>query len=172
MTDMVCAPLTTWRGSVLQEWVDFNGHLRDAFYMLLFSFASDGFLDRIGLDEAGRAATGHSTFTLECHINYLLEVKEGAAVEVRTQLLGHDAKRMHVYHSLHLASTVPMRAGTEPMLAGSEQMWLNMDMTQRRSAPFAAPVLARVQAIFAQHKALPVPKYVGRVIALAGQGNA
>ena len=86
-------------------------------------------------------------------------------MEVRTQVLGHDAKRLHAYHSLHLASTVPM-------LAGSEQMWLNMDMTQRRSAPFAAPVLARVQAIFAQHKALPVPKYVGRVIALAGRGNA
>ena len=35
------ALLTTWRGSVLQEWVDYNGHLRDAFYMLLFSFGSD-----------------------------------------------------------------------------------------------------------------------------------
>ena len=153
------APLTTWRGSIQHEWVDFNGHLRDAFYMLIFSFASDGFLDQMGLDEAGRAATGHSTFTLECHINYLLEVKEGAAVEVRTQVLGHDAKRLHIFHSLHLD-------GSEPLLAGSEQIWLNMDMNIRRSAPYAAAVLPRVQAIAAQHKNLPVPKYVGRVIGL------
>ncbi len=153
------APLTTWRGSIQHEWVDFNGHLRDAFYMLIFSFASDGFLDQVGLDEAGRAATGHSIFTLECHINYLLEVKEGAAVEVRTQVIGHDAKRLHVYHCLHLD-------GAEPLLAGSEQMWLNMDMTARRSAPFAASVLPRVQALAAQHKGLPVSKYVGRVIGL------
>ena len=152
-------PMTTWRGSVQPEWVDFNGHLRDAFYMLLFSFASDGFIDHIGLDEAGRAATGHSIFTLECHVNYLLEVKQGAAVEVRTQVIGSDAKRIHVFHSLHLA-------GTKPLLAGSEQMWLNMDMQLRRSAPFAASVLPRVQAMTAQHKALPVPQWVGRVIAL------
>ena len=158
---MAAAQLTTWRGSVQREWVDFNGHLRDAFYMLLFSFASDGFIDHIGLDGAGRAATGHSIFTLECHINYLLEVKEGAAVEVRTQVIGHDAKRLHVYHSLHLD-------GTEPMLAGSEQMWLNMDMNIRRSTAFATPVLARVQALAARHRTLPVPKYVGRVIALPG----
>ena len=154
-------PMLTWRGSIQPEWVDFNGHLRDAFYMLIFSFASDGFIDHVGLDEAGRAATGHSIFTLECHINYLLEVKQGAAVEVRTQVIGSDAKRLHVYHSLHLA-------GTEPLLAGSEQMWLNMDMRLRRSAPFAASVLPQVQAVAAQHKMLPVPKYVGRVIGLPG----
>ena len=157
-------PLVTWHGVVSPEWVDFNGHLRDAYYMLLFSFASDGFIDQIGLDEAGRAATGHSIFTLECHINYLLEVKEGTAVEVRTQVITHDAKRIHAYHSLHLA-------GTESLLAGSEQMWLNMDMVARRSAPFAAPVLARVRAFAAQHKTLPVPKYLGRTIALPGQAD-
>jgi acyl-CoA thioester hydrolase len=151
--------LVCWRGKVQPEWVDYNGHLRDAFYMLLFSFASDGFIDHIGLDEAGRVATGHSIFTLECHINYLLEVKQGAAVEVRTQVLGSDAKRIHVNHSLHLA-------GTEPLLACSEQMWLNMDMSARRSAPFAASVLPRVQAVAARHQLLPVPKYVGRVIGL------
>ena len=156
---MPVSPMVTWRGSVQAEWVDFNGHLRDAFYMLIFSFASDGFIDQIGLDEAGRAATGHSIFTLECHINYLLEVKQGAAVEVRTQVMGSDAKRIHVFHSLHLA-------GTEPLLAGSEQMWLNMDMELRRSAPFAASVLPLVQAITAQHKALPRPAYVGRIIGL------
>ena len=160
---MSATPMITWRGSVQAEWVDFNGHLRDAFYMLIFSFASDGFIDQIGLDEAGRAATGHSIFTLECHINYLLEVKQGAAIEVHTQVIGSDAKRIHVFHSLHLA-------GTEPLLAGSEQMWLNMDMQLRRSAPFAASVLPQVQAITALHKALPVPPFVGRVIALPVQG--
>ena len=118
MGNAVTTLLTTWQGEVLHEWVDYNGHLRDAFYLLLFSFASDGFIDHIGLDERGRAATGHSIFTLECHINYLLEVKQGAAVEVRSQVLGHDAKRLHVYHSLHLA-------GAEALLADRKSTRLN-----------------------------------------------
>ena len=63
--------LITWRGTVLPEWVDYNGHLRDAYYLLLFSYATDGLMDQIGLDEAGRKATGHSIFTVEAHINYV-----------------------------------------------------------------------------------------------------
>ena len=159
MNEMVQQVLTSWRGTILHAWVDYNGHLRDAFYMLIFSNATDATLDYVGLDEAGRSATGHSTFTLECHVNYLLEVKEGAAVEVHTQILGHDAKRMHAFHTLHLA-------GEEAVLACSEQIWLNVDMKVRRSAPYALPVLPRVQALAAQHKGLPVSKYVGRVIGL------
>lgn len=151
--------LITWSGPIESEWTDFNGHLRDAFYMLLFSYGCDGTLERLGLDAAGRAATGHSTFTLECHVNYLLEVGAGTQVEVRTQLLAHDAKRMHAFLTLH-------RAGTEPVLACSEQMWLNVDMATRRAAPYAPSVLARVQALAAQHRHLPRPAQVGRVIGL------
>ncbi len=153
--------LTSWRGLVQHEWVDYNGHLRDAYYLLLFSFATDALMAHIGLDEAGRKATGHSIFTLESHINYLLEVKEGAAVEVRTQVIGQDAKRLHIYHGLHLADT-------EPLLAANEQMLLNIDMGRRRAAPFAPVVLPRVRALAAKYQALHKPKYAGRVIALPG----
>ena len=52
------APLLTWQGEVLPAWVDYNGHLNDAYYLVIFSFATDRFMDRIGLDAAGRAATG------------------------------------------------------------------------------------------------------------------
>ena len=47
-------PLTIYRDVVRPEWVDYNGHLRDAFYLLIFSFATDALLDRIGLDDAAR----------------------------------------------------------------------------------------------------------------------
>lgn len=82
--------LTTYTTPILEEWVDYNGHLRDAFYLLIFSYATDALMDRLGLDSQGREASGHSLFTLEVHLNYLHEVKLGAHVEVRTQLIGHD----------------------------------------------------------------------------------
>lgn len=153
------SPLVTWRGQVRQEWVDYNGHLNDGYYMVVFSFATDALMGLVGLDLAGRQATGHSIFTLESHINYLLEVKQGVAIEVRTQILGADAKRLQVYHGLHVA-------GTEPLLAANEQMLLNVDMSGPRAAPFAPSVLPRVQALAGQHRGLPRPKYSGRTIAL------
>ena len=37
--------LTTYSTPVLEEWVDYNGHLRDAFYLLIFSYATDALMD-------------------------------------------------------------------------------------------------------------------------------
>lgn len=99
----------------------------------MFSLATDALMDMIGLDEAGRSATGHSMFTRESHINYLHEVKESTQIAVHTQVLGADVKRLHVYHSLFVA-------GTQTLLAVNEQMQLNVDMSGPRAAPFAPAV--------------------------------
>lgn len=151
--------LTPYRTSVLPEWVDYNGHLRDAFYLLIFSHATDALMDQLGLDEAGRARSGHTLYTLECHLNYLAEVKQGAALEVHTQLLAHDAKRLHIHHDLR-------RPGETVSLAQSEQMLMNIDSASTRSAPFDPQVLTRVQALAETQRGLPQPACVGCLIAL------
>jgi acyl-CoA thioester hydrolase len=151
--------LTTYQTAILPEWVDYNGHLRDAFYLLIFSFATDSLMDQLGLDEAGRARSGHTLYTLECHLNYLDEVKLGEAVEVRSQLLGYDRKRLHIHHSLH-------RLGDAAALAESEQMLMNIDTANSRSAPFDDRVMHQVQALAEAHRGLPTPACVGRVIGL------
>ena len=154
------APLCTYRSAVIPDWVDYNGHLRDAYYLLLFSLATDALMDQLGLDQAGRAATGHSLYTLECHLNFVQEVKLGQQVEVRTQILGHDAKRLHLNHSLHLLDEAPL-------LAASEQMLLNVATAAARATPFAQPVLSRVEALARAHQGLPAPRFAGRAISLA-----
>lgn len=49
--------LITYRTTVQEDWVDYNGHLRDAFYLLIFSYATDALMERIGLTPtaAGKA---------------------------------------------------------------------------------------------------------------------
>ncbi|MEY4265554.1 MAG: hypothetical protein RIS90_89 [Pseudomonadota bacterium] len=157
---VMAEPLSTYRSEVLPEWVDYNGHLRDAYYLLLFSLATDALMDQLGLDEAGRAATGHSLYTLECHLNFVQEVKLGQQVEVCTQILGHDQKRLHLNHSLHLN-------GEAPLLAASEQLLLNVATALSRAAPFAEPVQSRVAALARAHQGLPSPQFAGRAIRLA-----
>lgn len=156
---MCNAALTTYRMRIHADWVDYNGHLRDAFYLLIFSHATDALMDALGLDEAGRARTGHTLYTLECHLNFLAEVKGGEAVEVRTQLLAHDAKRLHIHHALY-------RPAEADSLAESEQMLMNIDSVAGRSAPFDAQVAEQVQRLAADHHELATPACVGRVIGL------
>lgn len=156
---MPVKPMTSYQTTISRDWVDYNGHLRDAFYLLIFSHATDALMDVLGLDEAGRARTGHSLYTLECHLNFLAEVKEGEEVEVRTQLLAHDAKRLHIHHGLY-------RPGEDASLAESEQMLMNIDSAVGRAALFDAVVAGKVVQLALEHQRLPQPVCVGRVIGL------
>lgn len=151
--------LTTYTTKIQPDWVDYNGHLRDAFYLLIFSYATDALMDTLGLDSENRETSGHSLFTLELHLNYLHEVKLGAEVEVHTQLIAHDAKRLHLYHSLH-------PVGDEKELAGNEQMLLHVDLAGPHSTPFTEATLEKLGAISAGQADLPRPALLGRVIGL------
>ncbi|AVE05872.1 MULTISPECIES: thioesterase family protein [Pseudomonas] len=151
--------LTTYTTQVHPDWVDYNGHLRDAFYLLIFSYATDALMDTLGLTCENREASGHSLFTLELHLNYLHEVKLGAQVQVHTQLIAHDAKRLHLYHSLH-------GVGDAKELAGNEQMLLHVDLAGPSATPFTEATLEKLAAILAEQADLPRPALLGRVIGL------
>ena len=170
------AELPAYQDVVRAEWVDYNGHLRDAFYMLIFSFATDALIDQIGLDDTVRKARGRSIYTLEAHISYLREIKEGAAVRVVAHVIAHDKKRIHLYMEMfehdakrmHLYLEMFADDGAEAVAAG-EQMLLHVDTGGPRSAVFDSDVEARVRALVDAQAALPAPQYAGRVIGLPGQ---
>jgi len=151
--------LITYRTPVQEDWVDYNGHLRDAFYLLIFSYATDALMERIGLDADSRGQSGNSLFTLEAHINYLHEVKLGTEVWVQTQIIGFDRKRLHVYHSLH-------RAGFDEALAASEQMLLHVDLAGPKSAPFTEHSQALLKDVEQLQQDLPTPTWLSSVIKL------
>lgn len=153
------ASLPCYRDTVRAEWVDYNGHLRDAFYMLIFSFATDALIDAIGLPDVVRKERGRSIYTLEAHINYLHEIKEGAQVRVDMRVLGHDAKRLHLYLEMFADE------GVEPVAAG-EQMLLHVDTGGPRAIAFDPDVEARVRALAEVHAVLPAARFAGRVIGL------
>lgn len=149
----------TYKTAVQPAWVDYNGHLRDAYYLLICSFASDGLMELIGLDKGGRARTGHTLYTLECHLNFLAEVKLGVELRVRTQLLGHDHKRLHIHHLVE-------RCDDGRVVAESEQMLMNVDTASGRSAPFHEQIAGRVTELAGAQQELPRSACVGRVIGL------
>lgn len=151
--------LITYRTQVLEDWVDYNGHLRDAFYLLIFSYATDALMERIGLDADSRGSRGNSLFTLETHINYVHEVKLGTEVWVQTQIIGFDCKRLHVYHSLH-------RARFDPVLAASEQMLLHVDLTGPKAAKFSPFTIQALQTLLNEQRDQTAACFIGRQISL------
>ncbi len=75
-------PLDLYRVSVKPEWIDYNGHMNEAYYVLVFGLTTDAFLDLIGMDAAYRERTHTSLYTVEGHIAYLQEVPLGTSLRV------------------------------------------------------------------------------------------
>ncbi|MBT5569937.1 MAG: thioesterase-like protein [Alphaproteobacteria bacterium] len=153
------APLSLHRERVHPDWIDYNGHMNLAYYMLAFDHATDTFFDYVGLGETYMKANAGSTFTLEAHITYDRELMVDAPMRIDTQLLAHDAKRLHYMHFMYHAE--------ENYLASTNELIsLHVDMETRRSAPMPPEVLAELDQIASSHATLPHPKQAGRVISI------
>jgi len=87
--------LRPYRAEILPEWIDFNGHLRDAYYALVASYAIDEVMDQLGLDAAYREKTRCTLYTLEWHMHFLHEIKSSDELTVHTSVLDADRKRIH-----------------------------------------------------------------------------
>jgi acyl-CoA thioester hydrolase len=121
---------------IRSEWIDYNGHLRDAYYTVIFSEAIDALMDRIGLDATYRQRTGGTLYTVEMHLHFLHEVKQSDVAIVTLRLLGSDAKRIHVALEL-------LRAGQPQVAAGAEFMLLHVRQHEGRVSVCALPETAR-----------------------------
>ncbi len=144
---------------VRPQWIDYNGHLNLAYYLLAFDHATDAFFDYLGIGPAYLAQSHRSTFTLEAHITYEREVREGAPLRFSTQLLDYDHQRIHYFHRM-------FHAGEGYLAATNELISLHVDMATRRSTPMGEAVLERLEALWRDHGHQPHPEQAGRVIGI------
>jgi acyl-CoA thioester hydrolase len=149
-----------YRATVKPEWVDYNGHMSEPWYVFVFGETSDAFYDLIGLGDAARRATHSSVYTVESHIWFLRELKVREAFLVGTRVISHDAKRVLLYHEL-------ARAGDGTVAAASEILALHVDTNGPRVVPFSAAVKERIAALAAEDAREPPPKRASRSLAFA-----
>ena len=88
--------LPVYRATIEPAWIDYNGHVRDAYYALVASYAVDDVMDRLGLDAAYRERTRCTLYTVELHLHYLHEVKSSDDLAVISSVLDCDRKRIHL----------------------------------------------------------------------------
>ena len=155
----IAAPLWLHRPTVRAEWVDYNGHMSESCYLLVFGDSSDAFFRFIGIDESYRELGGHSFYTVETHIHNIREVAQDQPLRLSLQLLDVDAKRMHIFHAMHHATS-------GELLATCEQMLVHVQMEQGRSAPMPLDLQQRLATIHAAHAQLAKPTQAGASIGI------
>jgi acyl-CoA thioester hydrolase len=156
------APLDAYRDVVRAEWIDSNRHMNVGYYLVVFDLATDEFMRWVGLDAEHRRTRRVTTFCLEAHVTYHREARQGDPLRFTTQLLEHDAKRLHYIHAMY-------HARDAYLVATNELVSLHVALETRRSTTMAPDILARLGAIQTAHDALPRPPQVGRVMGLAAR---
>lgn len=142
---------------VRDEWIDYNGHMNVAYYVLLFDRCIDEAFMALGMGHEYVTRRNASFFTVEMHVNYLRELTAGTPVHATLQLLAYDAKRLRIYMEL-------FDTGSDTLSASADQLFVHVDMASRGAAPFPEDVLAEVEAMRAAHARLPWPERAGRAI--------
>lgn len=152
-------PFDRFRTEIRQEWIDYNGHMNVAYYVLVFDRATDVFFDYLGIGLEYLKRTNNSTFSLESHVTYQGEVRLGDPVRITSQLLGVDAKRLHflqrMYHAEkgYLASTL-------------ESVSLHVSLESRRAVSFPPDRQSFLERVAAAHGTLGVPEEAGRRVSM------
>ena len=150
------APITTAQRTIPLDWTDYNGHMNEARYLQAFGDATDRFMEMIGCDGA-YIATGGSYFTAETHIRHIDEVHAGARIEIRTQVLLGEGKKMHLWHEMFEG---------ERLLASAEHMLIHVDLQSRRPSAPSATIEASLTRIAAGHAALARPDAAGSSVGI------
>jgi acyl-CoA thioester hydrolase len=95
--------VSTWREPVQDTWIDYNGHLSEAYYVLALGHATDAVMDAVGLGPHYRQANNASLYTVEAHIRYLEEISADSELEVRSSIIGVSDKLLWIWHELFVA---------------------------------------------------------------------
>jgi acyl-CoA thioester hydrolase len=135
------------------SWLDLYGHLNEAYYLVPFSNTTWVMQDHFGIGSAYFDATGCALYTVETHLRYLNDVHSPATIDIETQILGSDAKKIWFAHRMLV---------DDKLCATAEFMGLHYNT--RESRTMAMP--DAVQAKLAAATVTELPDWVGRQISL------
>jgi len=145
------------RGTVLPEWIDINGHMNVAYYVLAFDFAVDALWSDFGLTNEHIMSNNSSTFAVESHVLYRRELLQNDPYIVTTQILAFDQKRIHQFQRMYHAT-----GGF--LAATAEWMNLHVDMNTRAVAPWPDDILRAIERVAHAQGEWPWPEDVGRIM--------
>jgi acyl-CoA thioester hydrolase len=141
-----------WSEDVRPEWIDYNGHLNEGYYVVVFGHATDAVMVRLGMTPEYLADTGTSLYTVEAHLRYVAEVPPSSLLSVRSSVIGTTDKLLWLWHEMWC---------DDRLRATEEVLLVHVDTNVGRASPFPDELRARAEALV-----VPPPEHASRRIAL------
>ena len=114
---------------IIKEWIDYNGHMNMAYYVLIFDQAWENILNKFQMGGEKAEESKRTTMVVETRTTYDSEVKEGDEVEVYFSYFDHDKKRLHLKCEMY-------EKKTKKLSATMENLSLYIDLDKRKVTEF------------------------------------
>ena len=114
---------------IIKEWIDYNGHMNMAYYVLIFDQAWENILNKFQMGGEKAEESKRTTMVVETRTTYDSEVKEGDEVEVYVSYFDHDKKRLHLKCEMY-------EKKTKKLSATMENLSLYIDLDKRKVTEF------------------------------------
>lgn len=152
-------PFSAYRCEVLPQWLDADGHMNIAYYVLAFDRATDAFLDNLQLGRGYATETGCEVTVLEMNVSYKRGPQVGSVLHIDTQLLEYNDKKLRIIHQM-------FHETNGALVASNELLLLHVRQGNRQSCCFPPEVVDRLEEVSQYHFSLELPEDAGRVIRL------
>ena len=114
---------------IIKDWIDYNGHMNMAYYVLIFDQAWENILNKFQMGGEKAEESKRTTMVVETRTTYDSEVKEGDEVEVYVSYFDHDKKRLHLKCEMY-------EKKTKKLSATMENLSLYIDLDKRKVTEF------------------------------------
>ena len=94
--EKISAPLAIAHGEVIEEWIDYNGHMNMAYYVQCFEESSDYLLEAVNLGYEYALKYQKGVFVIKCEINYKKEIKLGQSFYINLKSIECKGKKLIV----------------------------------------------------------------------------
>ena len=132
-------------GRVKSEWTDYNGHMNLAFYIHLFDASWEVLLQKFNIGEDSAKIEKRTTFAVESHTRYDMEVKVGDEVDMNLLFIDFDKKR--IVYKLEMIHKVE-----KYLAATTEVCSLYVDLDTRRVTEFEDSKRKLINEFIDNHK--------------------
>ena len=131
---------------IVKDWIDYNGHMNVAYYLLIFDKYGAVKLNNIFMmGENSAKNTGMSTMIVENNITYKQELKVDEEVEINLVYFNHDKKRLHYKFEM-------INKKDNKLSATFEALALYVNLNNRKVSEFEEKKLDIMQSFIKENK--------------------
>ena len=153
-------PIILPEQEVLNEWLDYNGHMNVAYYTLAFDKSLDIFLeDLLGIGESHAYKNNQGPFVVQAHYHYLNEMSLNEEFNVRLLVVDCDQKRMHLCLDIFSKKQ-------KQVIAVAEKVLINVNLNLRKVEHYPVWAYERLIKIKKTHEIASFPDVLGKKISL------